>query len=572
MNIYNITKNKIIDILLIKNQTLDKKLLNNITCELPKNSEHGDISTNVVMLFYKILNVEKEELAKFIIKEIYKEQMFLEASFVSPGFINIKIRKELWIDLLDYLIKNKKTYGFTNLGEGKKINIEFVSANPTGPLHIGHIRGAIFGDVLSKILQKSGYKVTKEYYINDYGNQVDLLARSAQIHINNYKNKTDIALDADMYKGDYLKKIAKIIADDDTYSAKEKNHEELKEIVTSYNLKLIKKDLAKLGIKFDIYTSEKQLHKNKTIDLALKKLEKKKLLYWGVLEKPKGKIPKNWVQKEQYLFKASCFGDTSDRAIKKSNNDWTYFASDIAYHFDKAKRGYDELINVWGADHAGYIKRVAAALKALGFPNINFSVKLCQIVNLINQNEVMKMSKRKGNFILLDDVIKHIGKDVLRFYMLIRKNDAHLDFDLEKCLLETKDNPIFYIQYANVRINSIKKLIIEKKIKFQGYNKKLLKLLTLREEIEIIKKLSYWPKIVETSVIYKEPHRIVYFMIEISGMLHSFWNMGKSNINYRIVIDNNELLTQARFRLLESVQAVLISGLDALSIKPINKM
>ena len=572
MNIYNITKQKIIYILVNKYENLDTSFFNNISCEQPKNLNFGDISTNVVMLLHKKLELNKEALASFLINELVKDDMFLEGSFVMPGFINIKISNITLINLLDNLINNKKTFGFSNIGKGKKINIEFVSANPTGPLHIGHVRGAVFGDVLAKLMQKCGFTVTKEYYVNDLGNQVSLLAKTTKLHIKNYINNTVTALEEDMYKGSYLKVLAKKIVDQKINIGDQNDLEELKQISVDYNLSIIKEDLSKLGIEFDIYTSEKALHFSNTINIALENLEKKNLLYWGTLDKPKGKEIKDWKPDKQYLFKSTKFGDTLDRAIKKSNNDWTYFASDIAYHYDKAVRGYDELINIWGADHAGYIKRLEAALKALEFKNIRLTVKLCQIVNLINENKVIKMSKRKGNFILLNDVIKHIGKDSLRFFMLIRKNDAHLDFDFEKCLTENRDNPIFYIQYANARINSIKKLIIEKNIDIKKYNKNFLRLLDTKEELDIIKKLSLWPKVIETSVHYKEPHRIVYFMIEISSMLHSFWNMGKSNEKYRIVVDNNILLTQARLSLLEAVQAVIVNGLDTLSIKPLEAM
>ena len=572
MNIYNFTKNKIIDLLKDKFNNLVHETFNKFSCEQPKNLKHGDISTNVVLIMYKSLGVKKEELAALIINELVKEDMFLEGSFVMPGFINIKLSDTIWINLLDNLIKNKNTFGLKDLGKGKKVNIEFVSANPTGPLHIGHARGAVFGDVLAKLMQKCGFVVTKEYYVNDFGNQVDLLAKTTQLHIRNHLYKTEEALSKDMYKGKYLKDLAIKIINDKIKINNKNDFDEIKEIAVNYSLKLIKDDLLKLGIKFDIFTSEKKLHISNKVGKALKTLEDKGLLYWGYLDKPKGKEIKEWTSNKQYLFSSTKFGDTSDRAVMKNNKEWTYFASDIGYHYHKASKGYEELINIWGADHAGYIKRVDAAIKAFNFKNLKFTVKLCQIVNLINQNTIVKMSKREGNYILLSDVIKYIGKDALRFFMLIRKNDAHLDFDIEKCVSETKDNPIFYIQYANARINSIKDVIIKKNIYFKKYDKKVLGLLTLKEEVDIIKKLSLWPKIIEASVSFREPHRIVYYMIELSSMLHSFWSMGKSNTKYRIVIENDISLTQARLNLLEAVQAILINGLDIMSIQPMKKM
>lgn len=572
MNIYDITKNKILDCLNDKFDNLEHKIINKISCEQPKNLNFGDISTNVVLVVYKSLGITKEDLANLIINELVKEDMFLEGNFVMPGFINIRLSNNTWINLLDNIVKNKSTFGLKDLGKGKKVNIEFVSANPTGPLHIGHARGAVFGDVLAKLMQKCGFVITKEYYVNDLGNQVDLLAKTTELHIRNHLYKTEEGLSKDMYKGKYLKDLALKIVKEEIKIKNKSDFEEIKEVAINYNLKLIKNVLLKLGIEFDTFTSEKNLHVSKIVSKALKKLENKGLLYWGILDRPKGKEIQDWTSKKQYLFSSTKFGDTSDRAVMKNNKDWTYFASDIGYHYHKASQGYEELINIWGADHAGYIKRVDAALKAFNFKKIKFTVKLCQIVNLINQKKIIKMSKRDGNFILLNDVIKYIGKDALRFFMLIRKNDAHLDFDIEKCVSETKDNPIFYIQYANARINSIKNVILKKKIYFKKYDKDILNLLTLKEEIDIIKKLSLWPKIIESSVLFREPHRIVYYMIELSSMLHAFWNMGKSNTKYRIVIENDILLTQARFNLLEAVQAILKNGLDIMSIQPMNKM
>ena len=382
-------------------------------------------------------------------------------------------------------------------------------------MHIGHLRGAIFGDVLSKLLTKTGFRVTKEYYVNDLGAQVDNLAATIQHHVKNKIKSESIPLSDNMYKGEYLKKIADNYQVSSSYEIN--NLEKVKAYSVKKNLELIKKDLNNLDISFDNYISEKKIHEIGLMKKIYKILKDNGDIYYGILEQPKGKELSDWKPIKQLLFKSSSYGDKSDRVIQKENGDWTYFASDIAYHYDKASRGYDEIINIWGADHAGYIDRVRAALIALGFKNTTFTVKLCQIVNLIDKKKVIKMSKRDGNFILVSDILPKVGKDVLRFFMLTRKNDAHLDFDVEKCVNETSENPSFYVQYAYARISSIKRYIAEKKQKNTKKDIKLYSNSLSTPEINLIKSLSLWPKIIESAVVSREPHRIVYFLIDLAG-------------------------------------------------------
>ena len=567
MNIYAEIKDLIINVVKEKHKSLDSKAFTLINCEQPKNLSFGDVSSNVLMVASKKLFLKSEDIKEDIIYELEKYSIFNEITFIKPGFLNFKLNKSYWYNLLSHIVKNSK-YGYQNLGQGKKINLEFVSANPTGPLHVGHIRGAVFGDVLARLLERNGYHVTREYYVNDLGNQINVLLQTIKHHIKNLLNKTNNNLSSEMYQGDYLKFIAQRIVED---KIDYKDDTLLKNLVTKRVLGMIKDDLISLGISFDLYSSEKEVHDKGLLDLVLEKLKKENFLYNGILDKPKGQEILNWEPKEQLLFKSKDFGDTSDRPVKKNDGAWTYFASDIAYHHDKAIRGFDEIINIWGADHAGYIKRVEAALKALGHTRTKFTVKLCQIVNLLENNKSVKMSKRSGNFILLKDIINKVGKDVIRFFMLIRKNDAQIDFDMKKCLEETKENPIFYIQYALARINSLNKLVKEKVKSFADFEKDIFKRFG-EEELAIIKNLSIWPKVIETSVTYKEPHRIVYYLIELSSIIHNYWSMGKVNKDLKIINVNDLELTHARLILLNSVSAVIRTGLDIISIKPMEKM
>ncbi len=570
MNIYKDTKNKILDALYQNFNNLNENIENKVTCEQPKNEKFGDISSNVILVVSKIFKLDKKDISKILIKTLLKNKNFDKAEYIEPGFVNLYFSNEFWLNFLNKISLKGDKYGFSNLGNNRKVNVEFVSANPTGPLHIGHLRGAIFGDVLSKLLSKTGFIVTKEYYVNDLGTQVENLATTLNHHLKNYINSENVPMTENMYKGEYLKKIAEKLIKKP--SAKINDFEKLKEYAVKENLDLIKKDLSDLGVSFDNYISEKKIHNNGLMENVYEILNKNDHLYYGFLEKPKGIKPGNWKPVKQLLFKSSLHGDKSDRVIKKENGDWTYFASDIAYHYDKAIRGYDEIINVWGADHAGYIDRVKASLLALGFKNTAFTVKLCQIVNLIDKKKVIKMSKRDGNFVLVSDVLPKIGKDVLRFFMLTRKNDAHLDFDLEKCLNETNENPSFYIQYAYARISSIKRIAEQKN---QQINKKQIKtdgpLLSI-PEISLIKCLSLWPKIIESSVAYREPHRIVYFLIELAGNFHSYWSLGKSDNKYKILSEENSEFTHVRFMILNTIQKVLKSGLDLLSVSVKDKM
>ncbi|MDC0651891.1 arginine--tRNA ligase [Alphaproteobacteria bacterium] len=567
MNIYVEIKNLILEVVKEKYKDLDTKAFTSINCEQPKNLSFGDVSSNVLMVVAKKLGFKSEDLKEDVITALLIHPIFNEITFIKPGFLNFKLKESYWFDLLNKIVQNPK-YGYQDLGKGKKINLEFVSANPTGPLHVGHLRGAVFGDVLARLLERNGYDVTREYYVNDLGNQINVLLDTIRHHIINILNNTNNKLAEEMYQGAYLMDIAQVILKE---KIDYKDNNLLKDWVTKKILDMIKSDLNALGITFDLFSSEKKIHDKGLLEVVLEKLEKEKFIYEGTLERPKGKEVLKWQPKEQLLFRSIFFGDTSDRPIKKNDGTWTYFASDIAYHHDKALRGFDEIINIWGADHAGYIKRVEGALKALGHTETKFTVKLCQIVNLLDNNKSIKMSKRSGNFILLKDITNKVGKDVIRFFMLIRKNDAQIDFDLKKCLEETKENPVFYIQYAIARINSLNKLVKEKVTNFNEYDQSIFKKFG-EEELIIIKNLSLWPKVIEAAVTHKEPHRIVYYLIELASVMHNFWSMGKVNNKLKIINLADLELTHARLILLNSISAVIRTGLDIISVKPMEKM
>ena len=567
MDIHNKVRDIILDVITKRYNNLDIKTLNLITCEQPKNLKFGDLSTNVLMILKNKISEDINEIKNIIIVDLEAISMFERVTYVKPGFINFILRKSIWYDVISN-INSTNNYGFKNIGFNKRVNLEFISANPTGPLHVGHLRGAVFGDVLSRLMTKTGFKVTKEYYINDLGNQIENLFQTVKIHIENKVNSTDKALKEGMYLGGYLKDIAlQLIKENIDLS----NTEQAKENIVKKILDLIKEDLKQLGIVFDSFISEKAIHEQGVLDQALVLLNKKNLIYEGTLEAPKGKKDINWKPEKQLIFKSSDFGDSVDRAIKKNNGEWTYFASDIAYHYNKVERGFEEIINIWGADHAGYIKRVEASIKALGNKQIKFDVKLCQIVNLLENNKSVKMSKRAGNFILINDILKKIDKDVVRFFMLVRKNDAHLDFDMKKCLDESKENPIFYIQYVIARVNSLNKYFKEKQLKLLDFNQRLFDRFD-ENEIALLKALSLWPKVIESSVIHKEPHRVVYYLIELAGAFHNYWSKGNLDSKMRVINEVDIELTVARLTLLNCISKVIKLGLDILAIKPVEKM
>jgi len=555
----------------------DKKILDKITAEPPKEEIFGDISTNIALLSSKALNRNPRELAENIGILLKKNNYIDEVKIAGPGFINLFLNKSIFYECCKNVLDLKNHYGKSDYGKSALVNIEYVSANPTGPMHIGHARGAVFGDSLANLLEYSGYKVTREYYINDAGQQIINLARSVYIrYIEILKDKEPIFGD-DLYPGEYLIPVAKSIIDkfgDKFISLKELDWIEVfKEYSINAMMYLIRNDLSLINIHHDNFVSEQSLKSNGLIDNVVELLNKKNSIYEGVLEAPKGQKNDDWESRPQLLFKSTLFGDDLDRPLKKADNTWTYFAADAAYHYDKYKRNYNSIINVWGADHGGYIKRIEGIVKTVSDSKINFDVKLCQLVNLSKGGKPVKMSKRAGNFVTMKNVIDTVGPDVLRFIMLTRKNDAPLDFDLVKVKEQSKDNPVYYVQYANIRINSL-----YEKAKTHGIdlsddlNNINFKLLENILEINLIKLISKWPRQVEAAARANEPHRITFYLNELAGAFHSFWSHGNDNPRLRFINDSNKDLTIARLSLAKIVKIILSSGLSILGVKPAEKL
>ncbi len=555
----------------------DKKILDKITAEPPKEEIHGDISTNIALLSSKVLNRNPRELAENIGMLLKKNNYIDEVKVAGPGFINLFLNKSIFYECCKNVLELKNHYGKSDYGKSALVNIEYVSANPTGPMHIGHARGAVFGDSLANLLEYTGYNVTREYYINDAGQQIINLARSVYIRYTEILKDKEPIFGDDLYPGEYLIPVAKSIIDkfgDKFISLKELDWIEIfKEYSINAMMNLIRNDLSLINIHHDNFVSEQSLKSKGLIDNVVELLSKKNSIYEGVLEAPKGQKNDDWESRPQLLFKSTLFGDDLDRPLKKADNTWTYFAADAAYHYDKYKRNYTSIINVWGADHGGYIKRIEGIIKTVSDSKINFDVKLCQLVNLSKGGKPVKMSKRAGNFVAMKNVIDTVGPDVLRFIMLTRKNDAPLDFDLVKVKEQSKDNPVYYVQYANIRINSL-----YEKAKTHGIdlsddlNNINFKLLENISEINLIKLISKWPRQVEAAARANEPHRITFYLNELAGAFHSFWSNGNDNPSLRFINDSNKDLTIARLSLAKIVKIILCSGLSILGVKPAEKL
>jgi arginyl-tRNA synthetase len=496
-----------------------------------------------------------------------------------PGFINFTIKAEKWYESIKSIINDDKEFWCSDIGKGEKVNIEYVSANPTGPMHIGHARGAVYGDALANILKKCGYNVTKEYYVNDAGSQIETLIDSLLIRYKEALSGKKAIIPEGLYPGDYLVVLGKKLALEYKSTLLEMDEttmrHKLKKIAIYEMLELIKLDLQKLGVKHDVFTSEQTLHDNGKIDEAVALLTKMGLIYRGVLPPPKGKIDENWEEKEQLLLKSSNYGDDQDRPIQKGDGSWSYLAADFAYAKDKIDRGFNCLIYILGADHSGYIKRIKAVIEALGDGKVKSDVRTSQLVNFVKGNEPIKMSKRSGNFMTVSDVINDVGKDIIRFIMLTRRNDMTLDFDFAKVKEQSKDNPVFYVQYAHVRTKSIltkakKNIPLAYEIFMkQEFN---LKLLNSEEEIQLIKLIASWPKILSSAAITREPQRIAYYLIDVASRFHSIWNLGKENNDYRFNIEDNKELTAARLAFAEVIRKIIANGFKLIGVTPLNKM
>ena len=515
------------------------------------------------MILAKINNKSPSDLAE-ILKKNFLESFseFEKIDIKQPGFININFKIIFWKKQLQKIIKSKKNYGSTK-NQQYRYNIEFVSANPTGPLHVGHCRGAILGDVLSNLLKFNGHLVTKEYYVNDYGNQIKTFILSVYYRILETTEGKAFPSDKNLYPGNYIIDIAKKIIKEKKIK-KFKNYDKISEDLTKesldFSLSLIKNNLHNLGIKHDNFIYESELIKNEFVSKTINKLKKNNYVYKGKLKPPKGELSKKWKARNQLLFESTKFGDDTDRALQKEDETWTYFASDIAYHAHKINRNFDVLVNILGADHSGYIKRIISAVKAISNNKINLVCKVSQLVKLFKKGKPFKMSKRSGEYITIEDLLKEVGKDSVRFMMLNRSNDVELNFDFEKVTEKSKDNPVFYVQYAYARINSIFKMVdlnIDSNIELANEN------FTLNlHEIEILRKISEWPKCVEISSLKLEPHRIPFYLYDLVTLFHSYWNLGKENKEFRFISEKNI----SRLLLLQALAIVIKNGMTILGV------
>ena len=559
--------------------SLDRNILDeiNFNVEKPNDEKNGEISTNISLIIQKLAKEKPFDIANKIILELKKCSEFINVEVAMPGFINLWLDNSMWQNSLKETLNLSELID-CNIGNDLAVNVEYVSANPTGPLHVGHCRGAVFGDVLSNLLKKTGHKVTKEYYINDAGSQINNLTNSVFIRYQEILGEKFSAYPDDFYPGDYLMPVAQHFAS--TYGSKllEMNESErfllIKPFTINFMVNLIKEDLAALSIKQDIFVSEQDLINDGKIDKAIATLQKSNLIYEGVLDPPKGKRPDDWEPRPQMLFKSTKYGDEVDRPLQKSNKEWTYFANDIAYHFDKYQRGSNHLIDILGADHGGYVKRMSAAVAALSDNKALFTAKLCQMVKLTRDGKQIKMSKRSGEFITLREVIDEVGSDSIRFMMLYRKNEAPLEFDFTKVTEQSKDNPVFYVQYAHARISSVIKKLTENKFLFDltNFENANFSLIDNKHELDLVKKIADWNKIIESATNLQEPHRIAYYLYELSSVFHSLWSQGKIDSELKFIIPSNEELTFARIGLLILTQRTIKSGLDLLGVSAPNEM
>ena len=554
----------------------DDLLNTQFTLENPKDLSHGDFSTNICMVFAQLHKINPLEAAEKITNDLLDHESFESIHFAKPGFINFMVKKVIWYKFLLKKLDTNILFN-QNIGIGEIVNIEYVSANPTGPLHIGHCRGAVFGDVLANLLESTGFNVVKEYYINDAGSQIDLLAKSVILRIEELQsNKKIDSFPAELYPGEYLIDVAQSIIK--SHGEDIHQREDYFELVKSQTVHLllegIKSDLSLLSIEQNKFVSEKDLVNQGKIDQAINRLEEMKLIYQGELEKPKGKMIDDWEPREQMLFRSSTYGDEVDRPLQKSNGEWTYFANDIAYHFDKYQRGASHLIDIWGADHGGYIKRMHASIKALTDNKAKFTVKLCQMVKLISDGQQIKMSKRSGDFITLREMVERVGSDSIRFMMMYRKNEAPLEFDFQKVTEQSKDNPVFYVQYAHARISSVLRNLKEQNIDIDLTSFSNCDMSHLKDpsEILLIKKIMNYHSIVESAVSLLEPHRIAYYLYELASEFHSLWNLGKVDKSKKFIDASNLPQTHARIALLVATQRNIKSGLGIIGVSTPDEM
>ena len=548
----------------------------NVTVEPPRDAAHGDMATNAAMVLAKPAGKKPRDIAEALALKLAADPRIELAEVAGPGFLNMRLAPDVWQGVVKAALEESYAFGRSHMGDGVKVNVEFVSANPTGPMHVGHARGAVFGDALAELLHYAGYDVTREYYINDGGAQVNVLARSAY---ERYREALGYSpeIAEGLYPGDYLIEVGEALAEEYGDAMIDQPEEawldDFRNFATDAMMKMIQDDLAALGVKMDVYSSEKALYDTGKIESAIERLKSQNLIYEGVLEPPKGKTPDDWEPREQTLFRATAHGDDVDRPVKKSDGSWTYFAPDIAYHYDKVERGFDLLIDVLGADHGGYVKRLKAVISALTNGRVPLDVKLIQLVKLFKNGEPFKMSKRAGTFVTLRDVVDEVGKDVARFIMLTRKNDAPLDFDFAKVMEQSKENPVFYVQYAHARVHSVLRKAAEAGIDASDTVLAAADLSVIGHEAElaVARKIAEWPRLVEIAARTNEPHRIAFYLYELASDFHALWNRGHDVPDLRFLQDD-VATSQAKIALARAVAVVISAGLGILGVTPVEEM
>ena len=554
--------------------------LSKIGVEPPRDPDHGDLSTNAAMVIAKGAGMKPRDLGQLLAEGLVTHSDVSAADVAGPGFVNIRLKDSFWQARLSEILRAGTDYGNSIIGAGQAVNVEYVSANPTGPMHVGHGRGAVVGDALAGLLAKAGFEVTREYYINDAGAQVDVLAQSAYLRYREALGEEIGAIPEGLYPGEYLKDVGKNLADRDGNKWLSAGEEawlpEFRSFCVNAMMDLIREDLAALGVVHSAFSSEKGLADSGAIQDAVSWLEHRDLVYTGTLEPPKGKLPEDWESRPQLLFRATKFGDDTDRPLRKSDDSWTYFASDIAYHRDKFQRGFTTMVDVWGTDHKGYVKRMQSAVKAVTENKASLDVRLCNLVNLMDGGVPVKMSKRSGSFVTLREVIDKVGKDAVRFIMLTRNNEALLDFDLQKVLEQSRDNPVFYVQYAHARVCSVLRNAAAafKNLSLDDSELAEADMAQLQHpgELAMIKLLAGWPRVMEGAAISHEPHRVAFYLTDLAAAFHGFWNRGNDNEILRFIVPGDSELTRARVALARSVAVVIASGLAVMGVEPVEEM
>ena len=549
----------------------------NVAVEPPRDPLHGDMATNAAMVLAKPAKQKPRDIAEALAEKLRADTRITQADVAGPGFLNMRLAPAVWQGVIGTVLTQGQDFGRSDMGQGQKINVEYVSANPTGPLHVGHTRGAVFGDALASLLDYSGHTVTREYYINDGGAQVDVLARSVYLRYLEAHGQ-EVAFEDGTYPGDYLIPVGEALKDKvgDAYVDQGEDVwlAEVRDYATEAMMELIRADLGLLGVQMDHFYSEKSLYGTGRIEAAIQDLDAKGLIYRGTLEPPKGKKPEDWEPREQTLFKSTAHGDDVDRPIKKSDGSWTYFAPDIAYHYDKISRGFDGLIDVFGADHGGYVKRMKAAVSALSDGKTPLDIKLTQLVKLYKNGAPFKMSKRAGTFVTLRDVVDQVGPDVTRFVMLTRKNDAPLDFDFDKVLEQSRENPVFYVQYANARVHSVLRKARDAGMAPEAGAPSRADLAKLDHaaELAVAKKLAEWPRLVEIAARTHEPHRVAFYLYELAGEFHTLWHRGNDLPELRFLQEGDRDTSLAKIALARAVSVVISAGLGILGVTPVEEM